>query len=377
MTMAHEINKERPAGLFSERRAFSSGAAPRDVTGWATTAVIAALTLVFAFWATLRRLYGVSLTLGVSEYVLMPVVVILAIAVLAILIPAARSVSRARAARQCVSAGDLVNARILTSAASDCAYYTFGFAALLVAMIGFAQFLVANDLAVSRTFLLIPLMWHSFPLVFKAFWLNVYIFVVAEILVLVWGLIVAIARLMPGETARPIRAMATLYTDIFRGMPAIITMYLVGFGLPLSGVPLLGNLSAETYAIIALTLTFGAYVAEVYKAGIESIHWSQVAAARSLGLSYLQTMRYIIVPQAIRRIIPPLLNDFIGLQKDTALVNVIGAIDAFNQAKIISSNNFNLSAVTVVAFIFIAITIPQARLVDRMLEKDQRRLRGG
>jgi polar amino acid transport system permease protein len=303
--------------------------------------------------------------------------VLLGVAVLAILIPAARSVARARAARQCVLAGDLVNARILTSAASDQAYYTFGFAALLVATIGFVQFLIANDLAVSRTFLLIPLMWQSFPLVFDAFWLNVYIFVVSEILVLIWGLIVAIARLIPGETARPIRAMATLYTDIFRGMPAIITMYLVGFGLPLSGVPFLGSLSAESYAIIALTLTFGAYVAEVYKAGIESIHWSQVAAARSLGLSYLQTMRYIIVPQAIRRIIPPLLNDFIGLQKDTALVNVIGAIDAFNQAKIISSNHFNLSSVTVVAFIFIVITIPQARLVDRMLEKDQRRLRGG
>lgn len=377
MIATRETRSERPSGLFPERRSFSRAAAPRDVTAWATTSVIAAIVLVFASWTTIRRVYDACLTLGIGEYILMPIAIALGIAVLAILIPAARSVSRARAARQCVSTGDLVGGRILTSAASDYVYYTFGFAALLAAAIGFAQFLVANDLAVSRTFLLIPLMWQSLPLVFNAFWLNVYIFVVAEVLVLFWGLIVAIARLMPGETARPIRAMATLYTDIFRGMPAVITMYLVGFGLPLSGVPLLGSLSAETYAIIALTLTFGAYVAEVYKAGIESIHWSQVAAARSLGLSYLQTMRYIIVPQAVRRIIPPLLNDFIGLQKDTALVNVIGAIDAFNQAKIISSNNFNLSSVTVVAFIFIVITIPQARLVDRMLEKDQRRLRGG
>lgn len=377
MTSAQDTIHEGRSRLFPERRAFSRAAAPRDVTGWATTAFIAAVILVFASWGTLRRLHDVCLALGIGEQIAMPIAIALGIAVLAILVPAARSVARARAARQCVADADFVNARILTSAASDYSYYTFGFAALLAALIGFAQFLVANDLAVSRTFLLIPLMWQSFPLIFKAFWLNVYIFVVAEILVLVWGLIVAIARLIPGDTARPIRAMATLYTDVFRGMPAIITMYLVGFGLPLSGVPMLGNLSAETYAIIALTLTFGAYVAEVYKAGIESIHWSQVAAARSLGLSYLQTMRYIIVPQAIRRIIPPLLNDFIGLQKDTALVNVIGAIDAFNQAKIISSNNFNLSSVTVVAFIFIVITIPQARLVDRMLEKDQRRLRGG
>ena len=153
------------------------------------------------------------------------------------------------------------------------------------------------------------------------------------------------------------------------------TSYLVGFGLPLSGLPILSGLSVETYAIIALTLTFGAYVAEVYRSGIEGIHWSQVAAARSLGLSYIQTMRYVITPQAVRRIVPPLLNDFIGLQKDTALVNIIGSVDAFNQAKILSSNHFNLSPVSVVAFIFILITIPQARFVDRILERDQRRTR--
>ena len=129
------------------------------------------------------------------------------------------------------------------------------------------------------------------------------------------------------------------------------------------------------YAILALTLTYGAYVAEVYRAGIESIHWSQMAAARSLGLSFVQTMRFVIVPQAVRRIIPPLLNDFIGLQKDTALVNVIGVIDAFNQAKIVASNHFNLSPVTTVAFLFVVITIPQARFVDYLIERDQRRMR--
>jgi polar amino acid transport system permease protein len=131
------------------------------------------------------------------------------------------------------------------------------------------------------------------------------------------------------------------------------------------------------YCVLALTLTYGAYVAEVYRAGIESIHWSQTAAARSLGLSFVQTLRFVIVPQAVRRIIPPLLNDFIGLQKDTALVNVIGAIDAFNQAKIVASNHFNLSSVTTVAFLFVIITIPQARFVDRLMERDQRRMRAG
>jgi polar amino acid transport system permease protein len=164
---------------------------------------------------------------------------------------------------------------------------------------------------------------------------------------------------------------------MFRGLPAIINIYLIGFGIPLTGLPVLKDLSPESYAILALTLTYGAYVAEVYRAGIESIHWSQVAAARSLGLSYIQTLRYVVVPQAVRRIIPPLLNDFIGLQKDTALVNVIGSIDAFNQARIIGSNHFNLSPVTTVALLFILITIPQTRLVDRLIERDQRRMRAG
>jgi polar amino acid transport system permease protein len=164
---------------------------------------------------------------------------------------------------------------------------------------------------------------------------------------------------------------------MFRGLPAIINIYLIGFGIPLTGLPVLKDLQPESYAILALTLTYGAYVAEVYRSGIESIHWSQVAAARSLGLSYMQTMRYVVVPQAVRRIIPPLLNDFIGLQKDTALVNVIGSIDAFNQARIVASNHFNLSPVTTVALLFILITIPQTRLVDKLIERDQRRTRAG
>ena len=158
---------------------------------------------------------------------------------------------------------------------------------------------------------------------------------------------------------------------------------LIGFGLPFTGIttPLENYFRDQfgitdfttAWAVIALTLTYGAYVAEVYRAGIESIHPSQFAAARSLGLSFGQTMRFVIVPQAIRRIIPPLLNDFIGLQKDTALVNVIGAIDAFNQAKIIASNRFSLSPVAIVAFLFVIITIPQTRFVDRLLEKEQKR----
>jgi polar amino acid transport system permease protein len=161
---------------------------------------------------------------------------------------------------------------------------------------------------------------------------------------------------------------------VFRGIPAVINVYLIGFGLPLTGLPMVKDMSQESFAILALTLSNGAYVAEIYRAGIESIHWSQTAAARSLGLSYFQTLRYVVVPQGVRHIIPPLLNSFISLQKDTALVSVIGSIDAFNQAMIIASNRFNLSAVTTVAIIFVLITIPQARLVDRLVERHRRRM---
>jgi polar amino acid transport system permease protein len=139
----------------------------------------------------------------------------------------------------------------------------------------------------------------------------------------------------------------------------------------------LARIPVSWWCILALTLTYGAYVAEVYRAGIESIHWSQVSAARSLGLSYLQTMRHVVVPQAIRRVIAPLLNDFIGLQKDTALVQVLGLVDAFNASRGIAANAFNLSAVTIVAILFVLITIPQARLVDHLVEKDAARMKAG
>ena len=299
-----------------------------------------------------------------------------ALATLLLLIPAWRGYRAAKRAKAAL-AGNLVTARVETAAGETWSGVAIGYAAAALIVVVAAGFMIANDSAVARTFFYLPLIADSFWLILRAFWINIYIFVVAEILVLVWGLVVAIARLIPGPAGRPIRLIATVYTDVFRGLPAIICIYLVGFGLPLTGLPLLGNWPPEWYAILALTLTYGAYVAEVYRAGIESVHWSQVAAARSLGLSFFQTLRFVVVPQAVRRIIPPLLNDFVSLQKDTALVNVIGAIDAFNQAKIVASNHFNLSSVTTVAFLFVLITIPQARFVDRLMEREARRTRGG
>ena len=315
--------------------------------------------------------------------------------------PAIRALNLSNRARAALAKHDIVEARIDTAASRDYALLTFGWGAFALIALGFICFVLMNDAAVGRTFFLLPLMQQKWWLVTKQFLINnVFIFVAAEILVLVWGLVVALARLMPGPAGRPIRAIAIVYCDVFRGLPAIVTLYLIGFGIPTSGLPdlivppivgLFTDLSAMSpgeirtatripvswWCILALTLTYGAYVAEVYRSGIESIHWSQVSAARSLGLSYMQTMRYVVVPQAVRRIVAPLLNDFIGLQKDTALVQVVGVIDAFNQSRIVAANAFNLSAVTVVAILFVLITIPQARFVDKLIERDNARIRAG
>lgn len=367
----------RTLGLLGGERRWSAGTPPKDVTNWAVTALIVSILVILASWKTLLGVQAATVTLQVDGFIANAILVICGLAVVPLIWPAIQSWRQSTAAKAARAADNLVEARVATAASRDQAYYTLGFAAAVVTVILVTQFFIANNLAVSRTFFLLPLIFSSFWLILKAFWINIYIFVVAEILVLVWGLIVAVARLIPGEAGRPVRMMSTIYTDMFRGLPAIINIYLIGFGLSLTGLPWVKDFSQESFAILALTLTYGAYVAEVYRAGIESIHWSQVAAARSLGLSYFQTLRYVIVPQAVRRIIPPLLNDFIGLQKDTALVNVIGSIDAFNQAKIVASNHFNLSPVTTVAILFILITIPQARFVDKLVERDQRRMRAG
>ncbi len=286
----------------------------------------------------------------------------------------------ARATRLSMKAGssaDIYEARALGAKASELSWKAVSYSVALLILCALAWFMVVNDAAVSRTFFDMDLIVRSAATVLRAFGTNVLIFAVSAVLILVWALVIAIARTLPGEAGRPIRTIAIIYSDLFRGLPAIITIYLIGFGLPLTNLPILKDLSSNAYAIIALTLTYGAYTSEVYRAGIESVHPSQIAAARSLGLSYFRTMRYVIIPQAVRGIIPPLMNNCISLQKDTALVAIIGTIDAFNQSKIIASNNFNLSAVTTVAIIFILVTIPQARFVDKLIERDRSKRRSG
>src|SRR5947209_7633778 len=197
---------------------------------------------------------------------------------------------------------------------------------------------------------------------------------IAEALVLVFALLVAIVRGLPGRAAAPLRGAAILYTDVFRGTPLILVLLIVqGFAsLNYFG---LSSSSLLTNAVIALTLVYTAYVTEVFRAGIESVHASQRMAARSLGLSYLQAMRYVVLPQAIRRVIPPLLNDFVGLQKDTALVSVIGVFEAVETAQNISSEYLNDTAYTVAAVLFIFLTIPLARFTDHIIRQRERRER--
>ena len=217
----------------------------------------------------------------------------------------------------------------------------------------------------------------SEPSVIGAFLLNVEIFVISEVLILVLALVIAVVRGIPGPAFFPFRMVAVAYTDLFRGVPLILVLYMIGFGVPGLGLPVVSYLSDVTYGIIALVLVYSAYVAEVYRAGIESVHQSQNAAARSLGLSRWQSLRFVVLPQAIRRVIPPLLNDFIGLQKDTALVSVLGSIEAARAAQIYGASQFNYASYVVAALLFVLITIPLARFTDRLIARDRRRREAG
>jgi len=215
----------------------------------------------------------------------------------------------------------------------------------------------------------------SLPAIWQGFQINLKMMAIAEVLVLLWALVLVLMRVAPGRVGLPFRAVAIAYLDFFRGIPLVLIFLFVGFGLPGAGVAPFSGMSLFQLAILSLVLAYGAYVAEVYRAGIEGVHWGQMAAARSLGLSYAQAMRHVILPQAIRRVIPPLLNDFISLQKDTALAALIGIVEGANAAQIYAGATFNATSYVGVALFFVAITIPLARLVDWLVGRDQRRLR--
>ena len=206
---------------------------------------------------------------------------------------------------------------------------------------------------------------RSFPEVLKGFWLDVKLFMIVEVVVLILGMAIALCRTTRAAALFPLRLLATVYTDLLRGVPTILLVFLVGFGVPaleLSGVPT----DPVVLGAAALALSYSAYVAEVYRAGIRSVHPSQRAGALAIGLTEAQALRFVILPQAVRRVVPPLLNDFIALQKDVALVSILGPLEAFRVAQIDASSNFNYTPLVAAACLYLCVTVPLARIVDRM-----------
>jgi polar amino acid transport system permease protein len=230
--------------------------------------------------------------------------------------------------------------------------------------------LVQQDFLDPETF------WRFLPVILQAVVLNIQLFVIAEILVLVLGLVVAVLRSLSSPVFYPLRLMAIFYADVFRALPSIVIIFVLGFGIPGLGLPGVPT-DPFFWAAISLTVVYTAYVSEVYRSGIESVHPSQAAAARSLGLTEAQALRFVIIPQAVRRVIPPLLNDFIGLQKDTVLVSYIGVVEAFRTAQIEQQAHFNYTPYLALSFIFLLLTVPLTRLTDYLVRRDRRRYQAG
>ena len=256
--------------------------------------------------------------------------------------------------------------------------------AVLAALV--AVFLLAPGSAqVRHTFFSPANMWQAFIgnpkkgyySVGEALWLNIRMFIAAEILILILALVIALVRLSTSPVMFPFRVLSMIYVDFFRGVPLLLVILAIGFGVPALRLPVVSAQAVAVYGVAALVLSYSAYVSEVYRAGLNSVHRSQVAAARSLGLSESTALRYVILPQAVRNIVPPLLNDFISLQKDTALVGVLGVIEANQAANIYASSVFNYSSFTVAAILFLILTIPLARFTDRLIARDRRRRLAG
>ncbi len=351
----------------------------RTRLGSSVVSLAAALIVVAATWWSLFA-FRASFPDG-APWLVTVIVVALAAATLAVPAAGVLAVQAALRARSLDQARNHAAARVSAARAVEMQWYVLGFG-LTTLVVAFLAFLVGtNDGLVRQVFFRLDIGRKSFPRLAEAFWLNIKIFMATEALVLVWALLVAVVRQIPGKAGAPIRFLAVAYVDVFRGLPAILVLTLVVFGFQLAKLPGLSLLSQDQQlfwlVVLSLTLVYGAYVAEVYRAGIDSIHWSQAAAARSLGLSQGQTLRYVIIPQGVRRMVPPLLNDFIGLQKDTALASVVGTVEVFNTAGIYKNRFFNLTPVAVAGVLFLVMTIPLARFTDWLIRRDQHRMQVG
>jgi polar amino acid transport system permease protein len=215
---------------------------------------------------------------------------------------------------------------------------------------------------VQRSFFNLEVLVGAWPRVFEGLLLNIRVLLFAAVGVLIFALLIAIVRTLTGPVFFPLRALAAGYTDLFRGMPLIIVLYLVGFGIP--GLGTLPRMPLEFWGTIALILTYSAYVSEVFRAGIESVHPSQRLAARSLGLSHSKTLRLIVMPQAVRKVTPALMNDFIAMQKDVGLISVLGAVDAVRAAQIETAQAFNFTPYVLAGLLFVLLALPMIRLTD-------------
>ncbi|TDO52529.1 polar amino acid transport system permease protein [Kribbella sp. VKM Ac-2527] len=216
---------------------------------------------------------------------------------------------------------------------------------------------------VRETFFDLDRGWEALPTVAQGLWLNIRVMLVCAVLIVILGMTLAIMRTLRGPVFFPLRMFAAAYTDVFRGLPLLLVIFLLGFGVPALQLRGLPN-EAVIWGGAALVLTYSSYVAEVFRAGIESVHPSQRAAARSLGLSHRQTLRFVVLPQAVRRVMPPLLNDFVSLQKDSGLIAVLGVIDAIRAAQLETAEDFNFTPYVVAGLLFVALTIPLTRLTD-------------
>ena len=226
--------------------------------------------------------------------------------------------------------------------------------------------------AVRNSFFNWDIFTRTFPTLLQAFLLDVAIFAWCAPLIAIWALVIAIFRDVASPALFPLRLFAIIYTDVFRGVPVVLVVYLVGFGIPGLGLPRPWN-SPYLWGSIALILTYSAYVAEIYRSGIESVHASQRSAALSLGLSPIDVMRYVVLPQALRRVIPANMNMLIALQKDVALLSFIGPVEIFRQAGVFKSLLANFTPYVVAAVIFLAVTVPATRFTDSLIARQNRK----
>ena len=246
---------------------------------------------------------------------------------------------------------------------------------VFVVLVGFAVLSSPGWEDVRRSFFNLDIALASLPSILAGLWVNVQVLFVAAFAVAICGTLLAVLRSLRGPVFFPLRAVATVYTDLFRGMPLLIVLYLVGFGIP--ALDIFGRVPVVLWGTIAIVLTYSAYVGEVLRAGMEAVHPSQRVAARSLGLTHAQTLRIVVIPQGVRKVVPALMNDFVSMQKDVGLISVLGAVDAVRAAQIEVAATYNFTPYIVAGVLFVALSLPMIRLTDWVSARLARREQSG